>query len=598
MFQLVAYAPDGVRRFPVLADELVIGSEPQCDVHLPYSGVAGRHARVLRAGEGLRIQDLGSRKGILVSGERVREAALEILDEIRLGTVTLLLEDVLPRRPEGRKARPRREPVAEMDAGAMVRHLARISDWVLADAESRTPLETLVSDLLRRFGQGVLFLFQGALDDCGIKFVVAGEASWLACADEILAQMRAELKFGADEVDDAAFLGTLDGEEAWVCCHRYRALDRSYFLVTLLPRFRPGEWSPAEGLRAVGDLLILGLVHHVGHYEPILPGRQVRQNLLLDPSFVVGESATMVELLDQLKAAVDPPVQVLLQGEPGSGRTLLARSLHISGPRRHGPFVVASGEGAGIDQLEADLFGAEVPGREGPVRRQGKLLLADGGTLYLADVEKLPIPLQGRLMRFFRSGRVEPAGSREGEESSVRIIASSAESLDILVATDRMRVDLAHRLSQLTLTVPSLRQRREELPLLIQTQINRFCHEIGKRVQGIAVKAMNALLSYDFPGNLPELENITRQLVHLCPSGKPIDFNLLPDRVRTSPILSAVRVEKASDLNLENLTQAWERAALREALRRSRGNKSQAARELGLSRNGLAMKIARLGLDA
>ncbi|MCB1056448.1 MAG: sigma-54-dependent Fis family transcriptional regulator, partial [Acidobacteria bacterium] len=127
--------------------------------------------------------------------------------------------------------------------------------------------------------------------------------------------------------------------------------------------------------------------------------------------------------------------------------------------------------------------------------------------------------------------------------------------------------------------------------------INRFCHEQGKRVQGIAVKALRALLNYDYPGNLPELENIARQLVYLCPSGQPIDVNLLPERVRTSSIRSAARIDRDTELNLDRLVADCERAAIREALRRSHGNKSQAARDLGLSRNGLAMKMQRHGLE-
>ena len=596
MFQLVAYAPDGVRRFPVHADELVIGSEPECDVCLPYVGVSERHARLVREGDGLRIEDLGSRKGVLVSGRRVRDATLEVLDEIRLGGVTLLLEDVLPEAP----AKPpavRAEDPATMDAGTMLDHVARISDWVLADAESRTPLESLVSELLRQFGRGALFLFQGELETCGIKFVVANQAEWLGCAEDLLLQIRSHLETSGEEDRDLQLLGDLDGTEAWICFHRFQALERSYFLLTALPKFRPDPWVPAAALRTVGDLLILGLVHHVGHYEPILPGQKVRQNLVLDPSFVVGESPLMAELMEQLKAAVDPPVQVLLRGESGVGREVLARSLHVSGARRHGPFVASSCAGAEVEQLEADLFGAEIAGKEGPLRRQGKLVLADGGTLYLADVDELPMALQARLVRFFRSQQVEPAGSKNSQAADVRIIASSRESLDTLVARDRMRVDLAYRLSQLTLEIPSLRQRRAELPLLIQTQINRFCHETGKRVQGIAVKAMGCLLSYDFPGNLPELENITRQLVHLCPPGQPIDVNLLPERVRTSQIRSAARIDQGTELSLERLVGDCERAAIREALRRSDGNKSQAARDLGLSRNGLAMKMTRLGLE-
>jgi two-component system response regulator PilR (NtrC family) len=178
----------------------------------------------------------------------------------------------------------------------------------------------------------------------------------------------------------------------------------------------------------------------------------------------------------------------------------------------------------------------------------------------------------------------------------VRLVAGSRAPLDSVVARDLFRVDLAYRLSQFMIEVPPLRDRREDLPLLIQSYINRFCHETGKRMQGITVKAMTALLSYDYPGNLAELENIARHLVYMSPAGRPVDVNLLPERVRNGSLSATTRVDTASDLELERLVSGAEQAAIREALRRTNGNKSQAARLLGLSRNGLAIKMERYGL--
>jgi two-component system response regulator PilR (NtrC family) len=303
----------------------------------------------------------------------------------------------------------------------------------------------------------------------------------------------------------------------------------------------------------------------------------------------------MKQVIEQLRAAVDPAVHVLLLGEPGVGKELLARSLHLSGPRRHGPFIMASCSGVRPQQIEADLFGAEVPGKTGPVRREGKLLLANGGTVFLDDVEQLPMEVQGRLVRFLRTGQVEPSGSSEAHPVDVRVVAGSRVPLESVASRDLFRVDLAYMLSQFTVEVPPLRDRREDLPLLIQSYVNRFCHETGKRMQGITVKAMSALLSYDYPGNLSELENIARQLVYMSPAGKPVDVNLLPDRVRSGTITTA-RVDTSSDLDLERLVGGCEQSAIREALRRTHGNKSQAARMLGLSRNGLAIKMERYGL--
>ncbi len=599
MLRLVAYAPDGVRRFPVPRAELLIGSQPECDIYLPYTGVAQRHARLRYDGSELRIEDLGSRRGMLVSGKKVREALLAVLDEVRLGGVTLLIEDVAP---EVEKV-PAPPPEARVPAGPpritperMLEHLCRISEWVLADTESRTTSEALVSDVLADFGGGVLFLLLGELDQAGVKLVVASEQEWLASGEQLLDQLRARREAGVNLAEGAAFDGQLAGGDAWVCHHAFTAVDRGYLMVVALPRYAPGAWSPVEALRALGNFLILGLVHHVGWYEPILPGHQGQQDLTLDPGLVVGESQAMKRVVDELRTAVDPAVHVLLRGEPGVGKEQLARSLHMSGPRRHGPFISVTCGGAKPTQIEADLFGAEVPGKGEPVRREGKIYLADRGTLFLDDVELLPMELQERLVRFLRSGEVEPAGSRMSQKVDVRVVAGSRVQLEGVVARDLFRVDLAYRLSQVTIDVPPVRDRREDLALLIQSCINRFCHETGKRMQGITVKAMSALLSYDYPGNIPELENIARQLVYLCPAGRPVDVNLLPERVRQGNLQSVARVDSSSELDLEKLVGSCEQAAIREALRRTHGNKSHAARLLGLSRNGLAIKMERHGI--
>lgn len=592
MLRLVAYAPDGVQRFPIDRREMLIGSGEDCDITLPYSGVARNHAVLRWLGDLVQVDDMGSRRGLLVNGEKVRHATLQVLDEMRLGSIALLLEDVVAEEP-GIVERPPPELLEPtLDPPRMLEHLARVSSWVLADSSSSTTLESLVVELLLDFGGGVLFLFQG--EKRGIKFVVASEARWLGYGEELLDQIADEdLKDLSSE--GAAFLGHLEGKEAWIAARSLTALDRPYLFLIAAPRYRPKDWSPLPALRTLGDQLILGLVHHVGQFEPILFGRRSQGDLTLAPGLVAGESAAMKGVLDQLRAAIAQPVPVLLRGEAGVSKELLARSLHLSGDRRDGPFVVARAEGASVHQVEAELFGAEIPGKHETLVREGKLVQADGGTLFLAEVEHLPLALQGRLMRFLRSGEVEATGSQEVVKVDVRLVTGSRDSLDQHAARDRFRLDLAYRLSQFVVDVPALRNRREDLTLLIQAAVNRCCHQTNKRIQGITVQAMEALVVHEYPGNLPELENIVRRLVYLCPSGQPIDESMLPEEVRLSKIKGRPP-DDSSELNLENLVRDCELGAIREALRRSNGNKSAAARQLGLSRNGLAMKMSRLGL--
>ena len=396
--------------------------------------------------------------------------------------------------------------------------------------------------------------------------------------------------------------GLLGGEPAWLAYRSFSALDRPYLFVVAMPNLEVVEWPLRSALRTLGDQLILGLVHHVGQFEPILFGRREQVGLTLAPgldrrrveSHEAGPGATR----GGDRSAGPCAVARRARGVEGAAGV---RSLHLSSARREGPFLTASCRGAKPNQIEADLFGAEIAGKYEPVEREGKLLEANGGTLYLEGVEQMPLALQDRLVHFIRSGEVEPAESsgqeQEGEKSDVRLITASHGSLEALVAQDKFRIDLAHRLSQFAVDVPALRDRREDLPLLIQAAVNRSCHQTAghKRIQGITVKAMEALTVYDYPGNLPELENIVRRLVNLCPSGQPIDDSMLPEKVRLGKI-KGLRPEITSELNLERLVADCERAVIREALRRSNGNKSEASRQLGLSRNGLAMKMNRLGL--
>jgi DNA-binding NtrC family response regulator len=598
MLRFVAYSHAGVQRFPVPRSAAVIGSDAECEIALAQPGVAQRHAQLSWDGDELRIADLGSRRGLLVNGKRVRECGLQVLDEIKLGSATLLLEDVgvsEPHEPPVAVVVPR-EPTIDPDR--LSAHVAALSDWVLGDTESRATAESLLGEMLRDFGGGALFLLQIEGESHGIRLVATSDPAWLAAGGELMDQAHEHRKRPQARQEVGTFEGGLSGERAWVFFRYFTGLERSHLLLAALPRFREGAWSPLPYLRAVADMLVLGLVHHVGRYEPLLPGQGRQKELRLAPGLIVGESAAMKRLIDQLRSAVEPEVGVLLRGESGSGRELLARTLHLSGARQEKPFVVASCLGVAGALLEAELFGVEAPrkGRE-PVRTAGKLQQAHGGTLYLSEVEHLPLDLQARLVRFLRSGEVEPVGASAVRRVDVRLVASARTPLESRAARDLFRVDLAHRLSRFAFDVPPLRERREDLPLLIQASVNRFCHEAGKRVHGISVKAMAALTGYLYPGNLPELENVIRQLVYVCPAGQPIRHGMLPERLRIAAIESAGRVPGAAgDIRLDRLVAATEEAAIREALRRTEGNKLHAARLLGISRNGLAMKMERYGI--
>jgi DNA-binding NtrC family response regulator len=595
MLRLAAYASDGVRRFELTRGEWIVGSGAEAGIHLPYSGVSARHARIRWDGDQAWVEEVPGRRALLVNGRRTRQARLELLDEVRIGPVALLVEEV-GGSPATLAATSGAVPAAATSNPAeLAVHLARLAGWVLADAPSRGTAEELLGAFLRDLGGGAIFLLRTDLDTPGVKLAVATEANWFAVGPALLGQVPAP-RGRPSEVEGGHFRGVLGEGDAWILYRYFPGLDRRHLLLAALPRAAEQETLTA-GFAVVASLLVLGLVHHVGRYEPLLPSSSGKAGLRLAPDLLVGESLAVDRLLTHLAAIAPSSDHLVLRGEAGTGKEAWALTVHLSSPRAAAPFLNVSCAGAAPARLEAQLFGATVPGRTTALEREGLLTLADGGTLFVDEVDELPASLQARLVRALRDGEVEtPGGGRR--RINPRLIVGSPEPLERLAARGRFRPDLAHLLSRFQADVPPIRERRAELPLLVQSLVNRFSRETGKRIQGITVDALASLSRYSYPGNWPELENVVRQLVYLCPSGQAIPRSLLPERVRSAELLESTQgVDQRSDLSLDLLVAATEESAIREALRRSAGNKARAARLLGLSRNGLAMKMSRLSID-
>ncbi|HVS65782.1 MAG TPA: sigma 54-interacting transcriptional regulator [Thermoanaerobaculia bacterium] len=597
MLQLVAYLPHEVQRFPLLGGRMVLGSAPDCDIRLPFGDVAEHHALLERLDDAVRIESVSTRHPLIVNGESTRSAALDVLDEIQVGKVTLLLEDPLASlEPEG-SADEIGEPVSDSRPPAgrqgFLSHLSRLSSWVVEDTASRGSLETILLALLEDLGGGCCFLFQGDLQgELAVRLAVTDDPAWLSEMEHVLEVLRADVH-PRPERSIGHLVHTVRGTECWICYRFSRALERSYSMIFVLDDPTAEDWSLELGLATAADLIVMGLIHHVGRYEPILPGHAGQRGLTLAPGLIIGPSAAAQRLTDQLQAVCESSSHTQLVGEEGSGRTLAARTIHLSSHRKEDRFVEVSCLGADSRRLEAELFGAEVKGKKGPVRREGKIAMASGGSLLIESIDSLDLALQARLMRVLRTGTLVGPGDGEVTEVDLRILSATPEPLVAAVAAGRLRADLAHRLSQLTVAVPPLRERLEDLPILVQTYVNRFSHEAGKRVRGITVKALSALSTYPFPGNLRELENAIRQMVYLAREEAPLDVDLLPPEIRSASFSGDSRSNAGSDLDLGNLVASVERASIREALRRTEGNKSRAAKLLGLSRNGLAQKMTR-----
>lgn len=230
----------------------------------------------------------------------------------------------------------------------------------------------------------------------------------------------------------------------------------------------------------------------------------------------MGNSRALVEVLDRVETVAPTDSTVLITGETGCGKELIARAIHSHGSRKHRPLVKLNCGAIPTGLVESELFGHMKGAFTGALeRRTGRFELADGGTLFLDEVSELPLDTQVKLLRVLQEHEFEPLGSSRTIQVNVRIIAASNRDLERAVQEGRFRADLYYRLNVLPIVLPPLRQRRSDIPLLAIFFVERYARQFGKQITGIAQDAMDLLSKYDWPGNIRELQNVVERAVVL-----------------------------------------------------------------------------------
>lgn len=311
----------------------------------------------------------------------------------------------------------------------------------------------------------------------------------------------------------------------------------------------------------------------------------------------VTQNARMIELIDTLKRAAASSTTVLLQGETGTGKELLARALHQHGiARRSGSFVTVSCSELTQELLESELFGHTRGAFTGAVEeKRGLFQIADGGTVFLDQIDKTTRNFQEALLRVVDTREIKPVGSTQSQVIDVRIVCASNVELRRAVEEGRFLKDLYYRLRVIAVTIPPLRERSEDIPLLAEHFLRAHSRRFGKSVRGFAPETMKRLVACPWLGNVRDLENEVERLVALAPEGEEIRPELLSAEIGGGGIGAAVRGE--SGRSLADVLEEIERGLVLEALVACQGNRSRAARRLGLSRRGLLNKIDRYGLE-
>jgi two-component system response regulator PilR (NtrC family) len=312
---------------------------------------------------------------------------------------------------------------------------------------------------------------------------------------------------------------------------------------------------------------------------------------------LLGDSKPMQQLRQLIGKVARSQAPVHIAGDSGTGKELVARLIHETGPRREGPFVPVNCGAIPTELMESELFGHKKGSFTGAVAdKEGLIRSAEGGTLFLDEVADLPLHMQVKLLRVIQEKSVRPVGETREVPVDVRILSATHRKLDELVKTARFREDLYYRINVIELRVPPLRERLDDVPPLVDMLLDRVSKQIGVPRPAISDEAMEKLISYAYPGNVRELENILERAVTLCADDRiePQDIQLKQGAGFVD--LPSVVDEMAAD-GLEGQLEHLERESIMRALEQTRYNKTKAAELLGMTFRQLRYRVKKLGIE-
>jgi Nif-specific regulatory protein len=614
--------------FPLTDDELSIGREPSNHISLLDSLVSRRHCVIRKDGEAFRLVDLESRNNTFVSGVPVRDRILSPGDQIRVGNSVLVFQG--SRGDTSTAHASLQLEVAPTPAAATV--ILRKEDAVYLQPpkpESLPATPRIVRDLnlLLDFSRnlnsvrGLAVLQEKALDAV-LAAVPADRAAILLTDDgpEGFSSVTGrDRHLGSNQPIHASqtILNAVLKENLTVLSsdvqsdNAYREaeslLERRVHSVLAVPLEVRGTVlgvlyleASSPGSRFNPDLLqlvttlgnITALAIENARYLERLDGenRRLNEELNIHHS-MVGESKAMQEVYEFVSRVAGRDSTVLIFGESGTGKELVARAVHLNSLRKDKPFVAINCAAITETLLESELFGHERGAFTGAVtQKKGKLEVAEGGTVFLDEIGELALPMQAKLLRVLQEREFERVGGTRPIKLDVRLIAATNRDLKEASSTGTFRPDLYYRLNVVSLRMPALRERREDIPLLAAFFANQHGEKVKRKVGGIAPEARACLMRYDWPGNVRELENAIERAVVLG-STELILAEDLPESILEETAASGEPANKLA----EGIRIA-KKLLIEKAIEQANGNYTEAAKLLGVHANHLFRLIRTLNL--
>lgn len=562
LLKILAADGTSVRRFQLAPGEHVVGSLPGVEVHIEGAGISRRHARidVLNDG-GAVVHDLDSKNGTFLGERRVREAAVCGFTMIAFGSVQAVLQPADPVRSQvllGGTGMGERPAPPGIDAPS---------------TQSLQPLERLaesLAEVLPGLAEGLWSPEEAAseLAHRWLAVLPVGRVEILRACASGWAVVAAASTCDAVPRNTAAF--EVEGPDGW------KLLLRAPSTVSL------------DRLRPLFRLALASLAARTSRRAARTSGTGERTRTTEVPP-PPGLGPRMSRLYRRAGKVAKGEVPVLILGESGAGKEVLARWIHQRSPRTGGPFLAVNCAALPRDLLEAELFGIEKGVATGVEARPGLLERASGGTVFLDEVGDMAPATQAKLLRVLESTSLYRVGGKVPVQVDVRFLAATNRDLEALVAEERFRLDLFHRLAAFEVKLPPLRERREEIPSLAASFFHRELAKHGTASPGITRAALGALVGHQWPGNVRELQNEIAKAALLLELGEPLDLRHLSRRVRGEK-------RGTAPLTLEETTRRAEREAFAVALAAAEGDAARAMELLGVSRTTYYRKLKELDL--
>ena len=614
--------------FSLTSEEITIGRESASTVCLNHASVSRRHCLIRREHDDFKIFDLDSYNGTFVNGIPVKEQILAHADQVRIGSIELLFltedgeqttsghqvrwddsnpltqsakqllpETLLHQTEQILVTNPAHERMAR-DLGVVLRIATRINQLRHTQELVREILDSIFEII--PVDRGAILLGRGEKDFSSVYGKHRDQQSYPVGVSRTVVErvMRERVAILTNDIQTSESLKTAESlvaaQISSLMCVPLIVLEKllgAIYLDTSDPIVRFDE-AHLRLLAGIAGMAAVSLenARQIEWLED--ENSRLRSTLAIEHN-MIGESPAAQEVYRFIQRVAPTKSAVLICGESGTGKELAAHAIHANSPRAAQPFVPINCAALTETLLESELFGHEKGAFTGAIgRKQGKLEVAHGGTVFLDEIGEMTLAMQSRLLRFLQDHKIERVGGTRSIELDVRVIAATNRNLEAAITTGTFRADLYHRLNVVKLTMPPLRDRRDDVPLLASYFTMKYANECKRSVTGITPEARALLQTYDWPGNIRELENAIERAVVLG-SAETIGIEDLPRRV-----LDLADGGSHLPVDYNTAVKDAKRQILMNALAQSQGNYTEAAKALGIHPNNLHRIIRTLDLKA